>query len=515
MNEVCDLPPAERIPRFQGDDLRPALDLTRTELASQDPLLQTQALSKRDAFYENLPLQEEEKIRRIDIMEQLSPYSDEEVETMVRNLFAVELNDGCNGHCYFCFLKAAPGVRAKYTFESLEIFFEKYGPMFPRDVCLYWASDPFDYQDGDKTTWDVFKVYREHMKPLCPTVSTALPKGSEERFTQFALNLMEQHQKRYQTWDWSWESVYWPTARLRISVGDQNAQRVNQALENIRLALKEKGYSDSETDIFFEYCLRTEDRFDVLQHGRLIGKHDDIQDASSFACNDGVVAGPAGWTGRVVTAPTVYEPTGEKIILLSPGKVKGSVPKYQYTGDFDESRYVLASPLLELPNTIDNRPIEFGSAVETSVLKLGRMATSLAKFVVRTASMERRSYLEKTLHYAQGPFKEVSKLANETLDQSEVLLEQLDVVEERDCLSLYVLLCRTYLSQVDFLMEQYAKGRSVDEIASMARAFRGIGRDNIDNLTALMQSFQKRELNPKKWLGKKAKALARKQKPAS
>lgn len=244
--------------------------------ASLDPVVREKA--ERDLDEEVEIERTLEQSRPVDIMELLAPFSEEEVRLMLSETLAVQLSEGCNGHCPFCFLSTKEekrGVVAHFTFRSLKVFFEKYSSKMRSDLPLYWKSDPFDWNDEDEegkyTFIDFYKVKPRSLG----LISTAIPKGGEQRFIDFTEFLFQEQLSYLKDLEYQGDYYYGP--RIRISVGKHNISRVEYTLKNLIGKLRDLSCTDEDIEMFFRHCVMIETRFEPQAIGPLISKHDDIR----------------------------------------------------------------------------------------------------------------------------------------------------------------------------------------------------------------------------------------------
>ncbi|MBU1179826.1 hypothetical protein KJ885_02705 [Patescibacteria group bacterium] len=137
-----------------------------------------------EKFEHIAPPQEEqkEKKERPPVPEFLRGFSEKEKLSLIENLGSIELTRGCSVACKFCGYNAEPRVRGHIPFEDLEYIADSYSPELQNKkfFALYWASDPLDYESGNKDYADVVKLFKA--RGANPFTSTAYPKGKKELF---------------------------------------------------------------------------------------------------------------------------------------------------------------------------------------------------------------------------------------------------------------------------------------------------------------------------------------------
>jgi hypothetical protein len=478
--------------------------LDSIKAGSQDWKLRRETLDKVDFEDSDFFSPEKENIKRVDIIEQLSQYSEKEIELILKNLASLQLTEGCNGRCPFCFLARKGerrGVTARYSFSSLKKFENKYASKLISSFVLYAESDPFDYYDKDEdgneyTFLDVYKLFPSQAHAL----STAIPKGSEEMFIAYVEGIIK-NILAYASDVNEVETNDYQGPRIRLSVGRHNIRRIEKTLTQLGGRLKNLGCSEEEIDQVFQYCIRIETRLDAQFLGLLIEQHDDIRDASSFACVDGVTITPDSCCTRLAVTPTIYEPSGEMILPIIPGKGERTIINYKYLSDFDDDAVQSSNrhnPFLSLPRLVDGSILEIEDEKENLIFLLSRASTSLAKFVISLAKCDEsffddrwREHSSKNINYflekAKQVFKKMGGRVRKTIKQAEKMESNSTESDER--LNFYLLLCKTYLTQVDFLIRKH-KRQSAETICSMAQVLRSVGRDNVSDLAETIKNLQ-------------------------
>jgi len=294
----------------------------------------------------------------IDLVKELEKYSEEEVKIILSNTFALELNKGCTGGCYFCLYGKKPGVIKKYSFSSLKEFNKKYSHYLPSDkvnfrdirekillnygdyfqggflakipdntTVLYNDSDPLTYYDennGDRFTFlDVFRLFiYQKNKVFTPALTTSLPIGTEALMGVFIDGIFFDKFKRNKEFP-----------LLRFSLAKHNVQRIEETLIIIFHYLELLGYSLKQINEFFgdeivcRYAIR--DDKTLWKVGDLIDKADSYQEIISPHCIDGVVLSPGDFRNMVSISATKKTPSGVSIDNLSPGKVIDRVVKHE------------------------------------------------------------------------------------------------------------------------------------------------------------------------------------------
>jgi hypothetical protein len=478
---------------------------------SLDPKLRFEALRQISA--NDYEPKEESEEQRVDIEEQFSQFSEEEIELISKNIMAVQFTEGCNGFCPFCFLATKGqkrGVTAHYSFPSLRKSFERFRleKAFP-----YWASDPFDYYDkdelGEYTFLDIYKLYG--LRPVF--VSTSIPRGSERRFIDFVKAIVEDILSA--THDANFEEGDYFGPKVRISVGKHNIRRVINTLRQLFLELESQNYSRNDIEDLFAHGIILADRVNVRSLGPLIEKHNDIADAEAFGRYDGVVVTPKSISGRITVAPTVYEPTGEISIKLQPGRVKNLVPRCEDLEVYRMRVYDMINysivlggrVLVDFPHLPDGSYLELPNEEENCILILGRAAHSLAQFFSTLSEGEKArikpSYeggRKNLMRQVEIDFRGIKERTSQAMEKANALAEEADE-ETRRRLQFYILLAAVHLKEMQFLLNEYKKGASLSELIKIAKTFRGMGKNEFAQLDAKLDELHK-EINSgkRRWL---------------
>jgi hypothetical protein len=171
------------------------------------------------------------------------------------NTGSIELTEGCNSACPDCGVGALPGVRDYIPFSFLEFLFSRFSDEFSRrGMMLYFASEPFDYKDGDKDYIDVHRLF-ERRVGFSPDLITSVPRGMEKKILSFALykNSLDDSERRFIS---------------ALSITRLNYDRIERAL----LAMMPQLRLENQIKMPSKYALRVCYEFDEFKEdGRLIG----------------------------------------------------------------------------------------------------------------------------------------------------------------------------------------------------------------------------------------------------
>jgi hypothetical protein len=129
--------------------------------------------------------------------------SADRVTTLLSTLTSLQLSVGCSHFCRRCNEWALPGVRKHFDLGAVKELIATAHRAGNRDFCLYCASDPLDWRDGDATIADVLAFMERAGIRLRYGLLTKVPKGSEnivrqlvERQADFAVSLTAGNRER-------------------------------------------------------------------------------------------------------------------------------------------------------------------------------------------------------------------------------------------------------------------------------------------------------------------------------
>ncbi len=135
----------------------------------------------------------------------------------MNNVAAIQLTEGCSTGCPDCGLEAKKGVKEFIPYEFLQKMGSKYGKQLNNNLILYYASDPFDYQDGEHGFFDVHRLFSDSIGAKS-TVTTSMPAEKEKMILEHILGFGNSR---------------WPEFNLRISVMKLNRKRITNALSQV------------------------------------------------------------------------------------------------------------------------------------------------------------------------------------------------------------------------------------------------------------------------------------------
>lgn len=484
------------------------LELLQAQAVSQDPSVASKARRLLRVHWDGLPEKSAEQAPTVSIIDQLAQFRDAERKAILEQVSAIQLTSGCNGECPFCLFGIKKGVSSKYSYASLETFFQDYGSELNKNLILYWDSDPFDYQDGDHSFVDVFKLWRNQFPEQSLYISTTIPKGGQEAFQDFLLYLIEQ----YYNSDTE-KSKQYKNVTIRVSLGKHTLQRAEAVFTQLTERLIAKGYSKKQIEKFIKHTVSLESRFEdssLVNLGNLISKHDDYASVDTPACEDGIVLTPESIQAIFVVAPTVYMPSGQYSVEVTAQAMLEQglhiIPLQMYKGEYTHiydgklrKRISTNRILLPQPRTFENHWYRLHDAQETLFLQLGRYVFSLGSLLDNISYLlavsNRETYSTfKRLEYLRKvaeTYRTERQYINELIVTAEMLAENDTVsIDTKEKLLYYIALTKAYVAKMDFIVEQIEQRKSSRLIIESARVLTNIGRDAINSLPEILGNIE-------------------------
>ncbi len=366
------------------------------QAASQDPNIRNRALKILEIKWQKTPEEETQELERVDLQKFFKEkgYSESEIQMIASQTFALNLINGCNGGCFFCFLCAERPTH-KFTFESIKWFLKKYKDFLPHEFSFYWNSDPFEYidlnQNGDEKTYtDIFQILRDIKPKSYHFISTALPKGSQRNFTEFMKLIAQRFLDSKENSN---------TLKIRLSVGRHNVERIEATLKILFEELAtDLSMSRVEINNFAKEFIGYDDRTSLanLKKVGLIFEQNDAphRDIDSPVCYDGALIGPTGIAAVIMTATTVVAKSGIHQIEIKPGEIDSILPQNIFIDDY--SRFTPKNFLrldypqhIMLPRAKTHRGESYHlpDRFDDITLKLGREAFSIMRLIQDIASL--------------------------------------------------------------------------------------------------------------------------------
>lgn len=480
------------------------IDLLFLQTGSTDPNVSLNAKQELLKNWEILPEFESNNAESVNIVDQISQFNNNDLKKIFKNLVAIQLTEGCNGNCGFCMFGEKKGVTKKYSFESIIKLFDKYEELMKENpFLLYWNSDPFDYRDRSFNFLDVYKLYKERLPENTQYISTALPKGGINDFIKFMESLIFE--------SYSSDSKFNKTP-IRVSVSLQNIQRVEYGLSKLTSNLINYGLTLNEIGKFYSNTLTIIGRFDnwILPLGKSIVKADSIKDTFSVACRDGVVISPKSCDAIIMTASTIYEPSGQKNIQLTnnintqsyiPIKVRDEI--YSRFKFGTKTLFVKTNSrniILPVIKNSQNHEYSLENQIENQCLKLGREVASYVRLLHDLSALnnlkiesndpikEKGNYLKIVSEILRERFeytKKVIFLAKKILNKNNLQKEEFDM------LNYYINLSEIYLLKTNLIIKHINNKKSLESISKVSKTLLSIGKNEIDNLQNIIETLTK------------------------
>lgn len=327
---------------------------------------------------------------KIDIFKQnLHRFTDKEMAVIARACHLIQMTDGCTVACSWCYLNAQPYIQYAISFDSARRFIKKYARLLPDPTRLYWASDPLDWYDGERSYVDLvneFYIAAGNKKSMVTT--TSLPMGTEFTLLRliqwFDTNLLfkqsqsftddRQHylkdnvmkglfyQKNrtydiHSLFDYYIKKLFYDQKTrhvLKISETEVNYKRLKAIFD----VLKFMGISQSCLS-WIEVETRDVDRFaGIRKSGRAYTweNRDIVLDSVSMACWDSTILFPGKVGAMEMCGVTSKTQRGLEFWLIDQGKQiipqKLAITQYEYySKDGEKKNYIL--PYLEMTEYSD------------------------------------------------------------------------------------------------------------------------------------------------------------------
>src|SRR3989338_2149824 len=422
------------------------------EINSQDPELRKSVryiLEAAETIRTRRKMRERQNPRGVSLEDVLAPFSSREKRLIVTSLAGVQLTDGCTVGCAWCGFEAKRRVTKAFDLESLKHFSGSYGRGMKHGF-LYFASDPFDWVDGEYTFTDVHSVWSKNTRSFS-YVSTAVPEGAEFsviRFIETTFQLDELNRL---------DNLAFPSLaqQIRLSRTDRNAARIEHMLNILRI----RGVSENFIRKIFVLDLSEA----VQAIGYFIGQAGqgvlNVKDNIGIMCMDGVVISPdKGVRAMTMEVPTKKSPMGIREWAITPGDmtVPGLCYRERYSGALWTVRGKLV-PFALLP-PVELLHIRNGRIIaEETIQSVGRDALTFALI-----SQDLRELTSLLLEEREGFLKSFSNGAEDVAVQVTALREEF-VKRKVDCLAgdcddqEAVEIARVYIGQAEELFNDLTR----------------------------------------------------------
>lgn len=267
--------------------------------------------------------------KKIDIFKQnLYRFTDKELIIIAKSCHLIQMTDGCTVACSWCYLNAQPYIQFAVSYLSIRRFLTMFARYLPEPTRFYWASDPLDWYDDEKSYVDLVKeFYTSTGNTKSMITTTSLPMGTEITF----LRLVQ------------WFDTHLSFKQTKSFVGDEQHYQKNSVMKGLFYKksltydihtlfdyfIKNKFYHQnthhvlkiSETDANYKRLKATFDvlKFMEISQSCLSWIEIETRDVGNF---DGVrKSGRAfGWNNRDIILDNVSMACWDSVILF-PGKV--------------------------------------------------------------------------------------------------------------------------------------------------------------------------------------------------
>lgn len=152
-----------------------------------------------------------------------------------KTLINLQLTTGCSHFCRRCNEWALPGVRKHFSFDAVKMFVSLIEKENPGEITPYAASDPLDWQEGERSITDIIDLFKSKNIPY--SLLSKVPKGSEHILNQLVEN----------------------RANISISITKKNKLRVEKLLAQISQDIKDQtdhtfGIQHDTNDLMIAAC---------------------------------------------------------------------------------------------------------------------------------------------------------------------------------------------------------------------------------------------------------------------
>jgi len=110
----------------------------------------------------------------------------EQFRIMLGTVSTLQITVGCSVFCRRCNEWALPGPRKHFSFDAVVRFIEELFDAGNSEFSLYCASDPLDWECGDKSIIDILAFMAEHGYKARYGLLTKIPRGAEKKIETLA-----------------------------------------------------------------------------------------------------------------------------------------------------------------------------------------------------------------------------------------------------------------------------------------------------------------------------------------
>lgn len=473
-----------------------------------------------------------ENAKTVDLLEEFEQFNPKERKQILKNIYAIELINGCTGGCYFCVSGTKNRIEKKYSFDSLQKFYEKYKNFLPhrrewleeikwklikkfpkqcrdlhlkppqeREILLYWDGDPFCYQDEEKTLIDVYNLMVNHGKgKFSRWISTSIPPGSQKNFVLFFEKIAT---------DFEQKRIKLPI--IRISLAKHNVQRVETTLLFLYFYLLSKGIPEEKIKQIYDtsFICHIRDEKTLFNAGSLVNQADKIRDIISPQCRDGIILSPGDSRIQLMLATNYFLPMGSLVVPLEKNDlVKKYISNcsnfnslYNYAYLIDTPNIYLYDPnahLKHLQKLILQKKIFLRLPFKKNLLFFKNDKKENLIFILSRNSLALRHFLEYSsqlsLFNCSNDLKnEYFKIASQDFEKirPHIINYLSQAKKQRNNLKInyYIFLMEFYLNHLDLLMKFIVDKRDPNLIIAIANFLLKIGESAKPFLKSIFKSL--------------------------
>ncbi len=283
----------------------------------------------------------------------LARFSDKQKKLIFQNVAFIQLTEGCNTGCSDCGLGAKKGVRDFISYKLLKNFFTNYKEELGESCPpLFYASEPYDYKDGEYGYEDIHKMFIDLVGNSPEAITTSIPKGKEKIILNYLLK------------ENNLGGLYSKDIFLsKLSLTTKNYARVNEAFIEMQ---KESGgkkfkclndfvkYQQALRDNQLKFCMVSDipymrDFYNEKickktgkEHSLFLGeKSFDKLDKKGIGCSHGALITPLGVFNLQTVKTSRQYPTGQIITPINP-KEFNLIPLFQISYAFTYGEFLRA-----------------------------------------------------------------------------------------------------------------------------------------------------------------------------
>lgn len=407
--------------------------------------------------------EQEKQIEQVDLMKQISLFSDEERKQILHHSIGLPLEVGCIKPCFFCYKGTKKGIKSEFTPESTISFLDTYGHEFDKNwfLSLYDKSDPIHRSDLNQ----IYEALRKQQSEMLIVLSTIIPEGYDNNFKKFFKLLVEEN---------NWEKI-----SFRISKFTQNKKRVEENIKELE--------SEFGPEMVKNIIIDTRNKDNTWQ----LKNQNTEKNIWSPSCSDGVIISPEGIFGLVMVTPTIYDQTGERYIKLEPGKAKKQIPYRSIRNDyifienkdhFEKKKNRTYNMLGPLINSLGDEYEIQNNEEETQILTLSREILSFSYSLQEIQELPK--YIEEYELNISEVDNYVNNILNEGMERIEkIIFEIFNKTEniETEKMNYYKKLAKLYVTKWMIAVNYREKGADIKQMSKLALYLNDSDQKEIDS----------------------------------